>query len=593
MIVDSAPDLLDDPLNAQLEENPLDPEGWRQLAGSVPADDPQSARSLEVIIAGLEELRQAAETARARNQRPPASSPLAGPLFRRLAQDCNDPRLLKEAGMLYLSTWRLPEVARHHFERCLRLGEPERDLRPLIEASAMAVQRLAAAETGRKPGYSAASVAQQASPVVVDMMRRSGMHEPFRLRSTALAAPITRTKREEDPESPLPKSGLECLREAPAMIEQGRLTRARALLLRAGDNPRFGREAAQAWAALGKAHHEAGAFPEMEMAYQEASKSEPETMVSHFNLALAKQLNRKPDQAEALYLMADRIQPNHPKVWCNLGSLYFQENRFSEAEEALRRALQADPQYVRAWDNLAAALGSQNKLDESLEACRQAIELRPGYPEAYFKMGVIYFGRSRPAEASEAFRHATDSPHLAPLAWAFLSTIHSRLEQVGPAMQAVCRSAELDPQGELLWMAWNELGKAHYALRGYRAAAPAFGQATVVRPEEIEGWFNLGLAHHLAGEREQARECYQKTVGLDADFPLAWHNLGLVCAESKRHGEATNAFQNELRLQPDNARAWYDLGLSLDAEGLALEARHAFQRADELEHPQAPTATAA
>jgi tetratricopeptide (TPR) repeat protein len=591
MLVDSAATVVDD-IIAQLEENPLDPERWRQVAESLPPADTESADSVEVILAGLEELRDAAELAREQRQRPPASSPLAAPLFHRLVQNCNEPRLLKEAGMLYLSTWRLPEVARNHFERCLQLGEPERDLRPLIEAAAVAVQRLAAAETGRKPGPPGPTITRPGNPVVVDMMRRAGFHQPARLRSSALAAPITRAKREEDPEGPLPKSGIECLREAPAMIEQGRLERARALLLRAGDNPRHGREAAQAWAALGRAHHEAGAFAEMEMAYQEASKSEPETMVSHFNLALAKQLNGKPDQAEALYLMADRIQPNHPKVWCNLGSLYFQNNRYAESEAALRRALRADPQYARAWDNLAATLGALNKLDESIEACRQAIEVRPGYPEAYFKMGVIYFGRSRPAEASEAFRRAIDSAHLAPLAYAFLGTIHSRLGQLVPAMQAVRRSAELDPQNEMLWMAWNELGKAHYALRGYRGAVQSFEQATAVRPDEPEGWFNLGLAHHLGGEREKAMDCYRRTVELDADFPLAWHNLGLVCSGAKRHEEATLAYENEVRLKPDQARAWYDLGTSLEAEGRNLEARQAFLRAEELENPQ-PAAHAA
>jgi tetratricopeptide (TPR) repeat protein len=592
MPADNAP-AVEEEFLARLEENPLDPQNWRHLAQSVPEQDSQSALSLEVIIQGLDQLRDAANAAKTRGERPLPSSPLAPPLFRRLAEDCNDPRLLKEAGMLYLSVWRLPDVARQHFERCLRLGDAEGELRPLIEAAAVAVQRLAAAETGKKPEHSGASGARQGSPVVVDMLRRSGMPEPFRLGSTALAAPITRTKREEDVESPLPKSGIECLREAPGMIEQGRLDRARALLLRAGDNPRHGREAAQAWAALGKAHYETGAFAEMEMAYQEASKSEPETMIAHFNLALAKQLNHKPDQAEALYLMADRIQPNHPKILCNLGSLYFQNNRYVEAETVLRRALKADPHYARAWDNLAAAVGAQNKLDESLDACRQAIELRPGYPDAYFKMGVIYFGRSRPAEAVEAFRHATDSPHLASFAFAFLGTIHARLEQIAPATVAIQRSAELDPHGELLWMAWNELGKAHYALRGYRASTHAFEQATEVRPEEAEGWFNLGLAHHVLRELDPAMDCYRRTVELDANFALGWHNLGIVCAESKRHAEATLAFQSELRIHPNNARGWYDLGVSLEAEGRPLDARQAFLRAEELEPPRAATANAA
>jgi tetratricopeptide (TPR) repeat protein len=574
---------------ALLEKEPLDPALWRELTARVRAEgDTQGVTSLEVILHGVEELKDAADMARSRNQRPPASSPLAPPLFSRLAVSYNDARLLKEAGMLYLSTWRLPEVAREHFERCLRLGEPEKDLRPLIEAAAIAVQRMAAARTCQKPTHSGVSGTHYASPVVVDVMRHAGLSRPSRVQP---AVGGTETMADElSNEAPLPKSSLECLREAPDMIAQGRLARAKALLLRAGDNPRHGREAGQAWASLGKAYYDAGSFPEMEMAYQEASKSEPETMVAQFNLALAKQLNRKYDQAEALYLTADRIQPNHPKVWCNLGSLYFQSGRYTAAEDALRRALRADSDYARAWDNLASALGAQNKLDASLEACQQAIALRPGYPEAYFKMGVIHFGRNRPAEASEAFRHATELPELAPFAFSFLGTIHARLEQTGPATLAIQQAVEIDPKCDLLWMAWNELGKAHYALGASRNAAEAFAKATEVKPGEAEGWFNLGLARQVSGAREEARECYLKTVQLDEKFHLAWHNLGIVCADLKRQAEATRAFQSEVGLKPDNARAWYDLGVSLESEGREAEAAKAFAQAEALDHPQAANA---
>ncbi len=572
-----------------LEAKPLEPELWERLAEAARLrQDALSQKSLEVILAGLRALRQATETAQSRNQRLPAPSPLAAPLFSRLAKACNDPRLLKEAGMLYLSTWRLPDIALQHFERCQRLGEPEKDLRPLIEAAAVSVQRLLAAQSGKKPANSGVSGTHHASPVVVDMMRNTQMVMPNRVVPASVTV-ISRST-EEATEEPLPKSGVECLREAPSAIAQGRLVRAKALLLRAGDNPRHGREAGQAWASLGKAHYENGVFSEMEMAYQEASKSEPETMVAQFNLALAKQLNRKFEQAEALYLTADHIQPNHPKVWCNLGSLYFQMGRYADAEKSLRRAVQADPDYARAWDNLASALGAQNKLDESLEACRQAIELRPGYPEAYFKMGVIFFGRRSPAEAAEAFRHATALPHLAPFAYAFLGSIHARLEQTGPATQAIERAAQLDPKCELLWTAWNELGKAHYTLGAYRPAAEAFEKATEIKPGESEGWFNLGLASHVGGQREQAREYYRKSVELNGDLHLAWHNLGIVCAELKRHDEAIDAFRNELRIKPNNARGWYDLGVTLESAGLESEALAAFEKAEQLEHPQVASA---
>jgi tetratricopeptide (TPR) repeat protein len=570
---------------ALIDTAPLDPESWQQLAECLPLPgDPLGAKSVEVILTGLRALARSVEEAETKNRPPPAQTPLAEPLFRRMAKSYNDPRLLKEAGMLYLSVWRLPAIALQHFERCQRLGEPERDLRPLIEAAAVAVQRMAAAKTGQKPTYSGIHGAHHANPVVVDLLRQTGMIGLSRVKPAASALPV---KAVETPAvAPLPKSGVECLREAPGMIAEGNLARAQQLLLRAGENPRYAREIGQAWASLGKAAYDAGAYPEMELAYQEASKFEPETMACHFNLALAKHMNRKFEQAEALYLTADSLRPDHPKVWCNLGALYFQLRRYDAAEDALRRAIRGDGDYARAWDNLAAALGAQNKLEEALEACRQAIGLRPDYAEAHFKMGVIYFGKGLAAEAAEAFRHASVLLQLAPASFALLGTIHARLEQVDAAEQAIRQAVQIDPHCDLLWTAWNELGKAHYTLGAYGPAAAAFAEATALKPELAEGWFNRGLAHHLAGEREQAREFYRKTVELRTEAHLGWHNLGIVCGELNLPVEAIDAFQHDLTLRPENARGWYDLGVALETVERHAEAQAAFARAEDLEHPQ-------
>jgi superkiller protein 3 len=228
-------------------------------------------------------------------------------------------------------------------------------------------------------------------------------------------------------------------------------------------------------------------------------------------------------------------------------------------------------------------LEAQGRLAEAVEACQRAIEARPGYAEAYQRLGVIQFERSRAAEASEAFRHASSAPATAPASFAYLAIIHARLSQLDAAGAAVLRAAELNAPTDLLWTAWNELGKARYVRSRYVGAAEAFAKATAVRADEAEGWFNLGLAWHMAGAREQAREGYRRAVELDPDFTLAWHNLGLACTEAGQHGEAVAAFQADVRLEPDNARAWYDLGINLEAEGRKVEASQAFLRAEALE----------
>ena len=86
-------------------------------------------------------------------------------MFVRLAKAYNSPTLLKEVGLIYLRDLNMPNVALQHFERSLRLGGPEKELRPLTEAAAVAVQRQLALRSGAQQGHSGITTAQHAKPV--------------------------------------------------------------------------------------------------------------------------------------------------------------------------------------------------------------------------------------------------------------------------------------------------------------------------------------------------------------------------------------------------------------------------------------------
>ena len=370
----------------------------------------------------------------------------------------------------------------------------------------------------------------------------------------------------------------------PAAMNQGNFKRAEALLKKANDQPSGKTEMWQLWTDLGQAYFEAGQSPEVEMAFLEALKFDPDELASQFNAALGYQLNQKYDLALATYLKANKIDPKHPKVWCNLGVLYFQTDQYPQAESALRFATMASPEYARAWDNLAAALGAQDKLDEALIACKRAVELRPEYPEAFFKMGLIYFSRNNLTRAAAEFQHAALLPAISAYCDSFQAMIHARLEQTEEAEAAVQRAVKADPKCEMLWLAWNEIGLAWYSAENYSRSATAYGEATMIVPEEPQAWFNLGVSFHKLGDLEAARDSYQQAVDLKESYPGAWHNLGIVCAQKGDYLAAMNAFRREVNWVPDNIRAWYDLGVALEKLGRDDEARVAFQKVDVLSH---------
>jgi tetratricopeptide (TPR) repeat protein len=563
-----------------IQVDPLRIEPWEELLAKVKSQsDPLSVRTLEVILQGLRELNVSESDTLSRL----SSSSQA--MFVRLAKAYNSPTLLKEIGLIYLRETNLPRIALHHFERALRLGGPEKELRPLTEAAALAIESHRAptrqTEEEETKGVTAPRVG---APLKAERVTATGrlllpaMSQTVAFRLTEPETPV----RDEDAGKLLPSGSADCVAEARRAITHHRFRRAEILLEKADVDPLDKREMWQAWTDLGQACYVAGLYQQVQTAFLKALRYGPKDMASHFNVALGLHLNEKYEEALAAYLKANQIEPKHPKIWCNLGVLYFQMQQYALAESALRYATLASPDYARAWDNLAAALGAQDKLDEALVACQHAIELRPDYPEAHFKLGVIHFSRNEFDEARRELQRAALMPHLAAFSDCLQAMIHARLEQTEAAEAAVLRAVRTDSKCDLLWMAWNDLGLAHYAEGDFQAAAVAYGEATMIKPDEAEAWFNLGVSYHRTGDLKAARDAYQQAVDLRESMSGAWHNLGIVCGQINDHGAAMNAFRQEVVWAPTNVRAWYDLGVTLEKMGRREEAKLAFARVESL-----------
>jgi tetratricopeptide (TPR) repeat protein len=567
-----------------LEKDPVSADLWETLLTKVKGQkDPLSTKTLEIILEGLKKVENLQETAENTGGKPIRISGPSHAMFARLAKAYNSPTLLKEVGLVYLRELNLPSIALQHFERSLRLGGPEKELRPLTEAAAVAIQTNLTQESGLEQGYSGITTAHQVKPIAPNGLNQTGkLLQPAFAQTNALRLTEPPRTVDENPDALLPVTASECMDEARRAIARHHFRRAEILLEKADVDPPDNQRMWQAWTDLGQACYEFGVHAQVQTAFLKALRYGPKDMASHFNVALGLHLNEKYEEALASYLKANQIEPKHPKVWCNLGVLYFQMQQYALAESALRYATLANREYARAWDNLAAALGAQDKLDEALDACQHAIELRPDYPEAYFKMGVIHFSRNEFTHARQDLQRAAIDPGLAAYADCLQAMIHARLEQTEAAEAAVLRAVRTDSKCDLLWMAWNDLGLAYYALGDYHAAAVAYGEGTMIKPDEAEAWFNLGVSYHRTGDLKAARDAYQQAVDLRESMSGAWHNLGIVCGQTNDNAAAMHAFRQEVVWAPDNVRAWYDLGVTLEKMGRREEAKVAFARVDML-----------
>ena len=95
------------------------------------------------------------------------------------------------------------------------------------------------------------------------------------------------------------------------------------------------------------------------------------------------------EQAIDAYRKVLELNPEAAGALVNLGTIYYRERKFAEAEKYYSEALTADPQYALAQFNLGNLYDEQGRVGEAFEHYRQALGLNPQYADAHFNLALL------------------------------------------------------------------------------------------------------------------------------------------------------------------------------------------------------------
>jgi tetratricopeptide (TPR) repeat protein len=102
------------------------------------------------------------------------------------------------------------------------------------------------------------------------------------------------------------------------------------------------------------------------------------------------------------YLKVLELNPEAAGALVNLGTIYYRQRKFAEAEKYYRQAIEADPAYPLAQFNLGNLYDEQGRVVEALEHYRQALHLNPQYADAHFNLALLC---ERSGETLKAVHH--------------------------------------------------------------------------------------------------------------------------------------------------------------------------------------------
>lgn len=121
-------------------------------------------------------------------------------------------------------------------------------------------------------------------------------------------------------------------------------------------------------------------------------------------------------QAIALYESILTIRQNHAPSCINLGTIFYNQREFAQAEAMYRRATEADPEYALAFFDLGNVLDEMQRLNDAISAYQKAITLAPGYADAHYNLALAH---ERLGERRRALRHWMEYVRLDPVGpWA-------------------------------------------------------------------------------------------------------------------------------------------------------------------------------
>jgi tetratricopeptide (TPR) repeat protein len=108
------------------------------------------------------------------------------------------------------------------------------------------------------------------------------------------------------------------------------------------------------------------------------------------------------EQAVEAYHKVLELNPSAAGALVNLGTIYYRQRKFPEAEKYYGEAIEADPAYPLAQFNLGNLYDELGHVGQAWEHYRRALELNPNYADAHFNLALLC---ERMGDALKAVHH--------------------------------------------------------------------------------------------------------------------------------------------------------------------------------------------
>ncbi len=147
------------------------------------------------------------------------------------------------------------------------------------------------------------------------------------------------------------------------------------------------------------------------------------------------------------------------------------------------------------------------------------------------------------------------------------------------AIELYEKAAQKEPKHKFVW---NNLGRAHFALRQYEPAIAAFNKQIELNPYDEWVYNNVGRVYWQQQKYAEAAAAFNKQIEVNPLDRWAHANLGVMYREQKKYAEAVESLERAITLTPEDSLLHVNLGQALLNLGEKDKAIESFDKAVEI-----------
>jgi len=231
---------------------------------------------------------------------------------------------------------------------------------------------------------------------------------------------------------------------------------------------------------------------------------------------------------------------------------FFQSGELGNAQKTLIKIIKKKRPPALAWFIHAIIFTQQNQFSQAVPAFRKAISIQPLYPDAHNNLGVVFERQKNNDEAIKHYKIAIKQRPDYANALFNLANIEHNIGNLETAQKYYLKAIQSNPQ---YLKALNNLGLLYQQQNKLELATQYFNKAISISPDDFEVLNNMGHTHHLNEEYDKALIFYHKALALSPNNPEILNNIGITLQSQQHFVTAEQHFKHAIDLQPNYYQA--------------------------------------